>query len=131
MFDPIAMMFRQFSGLFSITDGSLGKAVAVATVQTSPIDRTSLGEEGIARIEYFADSQDVALVPGAVSFPPNLSEFDFKFIPASVAGSPTVLTQGWSVEKVNEPHVIAALGFLGAGFLMMNKLCTPSNDMTS
>lgn len=121
IFDPFAMMFRQFSGLFSITDGSLGEAVAVAAVQTNPSDRTLLGEEGIARTEYLANLQDVALIPEVITLPEGLSEFDFKFIPAPVAGTPTVLARGWSVEKVSEPGAIVAIGFLGSGLLMMGK----------
>ena len=121
IFDPFAQMFRQFSGVFSIINGSLGEAVTVAAVQISPIDRLSLGEEGIARTEYLADLQDVALIPGAITFPPGLREFDFKFVPAPVAGVPTVLARGWSVNRVNEPGAIVTLGFLGGGLLMIRK----------
>ena len=121
IFDPFAQMFRQFSGVFSITNGSLGEAVAVAAVQISPRDRLSLGEEGIARTEYLANLQDVALVPGAITFPPGLREFDFKFVPAPVAGVPTVLAQGWSVNKISEPGAIITLGLLGMGLLIRKK----------
>lgn len=121
IFDPFAMMFRQFSGVFSITNGSLGEAVAVAAVQISPIDRTLLAEEGIARTEYFANLQDVASIPGAITFPPGLREFDFKFVPAPIAGAPTVLAQGWSVSKVSEPGAIFALAFLGSSLFKIGK----------
>ena len=121
IFDPFAMMFRRFSGFFSVTDGSLGEAVAVAAVQTNPTNRLSLGEEGIARTEYLAEPQDVASIPGAITFPSSLSEFDFKFAPAPVAETPTVLARGWSVETVSEPGIIVALGFFGGSLLMMGK----------
>lgn len=121
VFDPFAQIARQFFGLFSVTDGLLGEAVTVAAVQTRPIDRTSLGEEGIARTEYLANLQDVDLIPGAITFPPGLSKFDFKFVPAPIAGTPTILAQGWSVEKVSEPGVIVAISFLGFGLLLMRQ----------
>lgn len=121
VFDPFAMIFRQFSGLFSVTDGSLGEAVAVAAVQTNPSDRILLGEEGIARTEYFTELQNVALIPEAITFPPSLREFDFKFAPAPVANAPTVLARGWSVEKVNEPGILVAMGFFYVGLMIIRK----------
>lgn len=121
IFDFFSMMPRQFSGLFSVTDGSLGEAVAVAAVQTNPTNRLLFGEEGIARTEYFANLQDATSIPGAVTFPPGLSEFDLKFVPAPVANTPTVLAQGWSAERVNEPGVIVAICFLAGGLLIKRK----------
>ena len=121
IFDPFARIFRQFSGFFSVTQGSLGTAVAVRAVQSSPEDRTSLGEEGIALIQYLADAQDVSSIPNAFIFPAGLTEFDFKFVPAPIANSPTVLSKGWSVETVPEPSIVAALGLLGSCTFLVKK----------
>lgn len=112
---------HRISSFFSITEGSLGEAVAVKAVQTSPEDRTALGEEGIAQIEYFAFLQDVASLPNAVTVPPGLSEFDFKFVPAPIAGAPTVVSKGWEVASVPEPGTAIALGFLGGSMLLTKK----------
>jgi hypothetical protein len=121
IFDPFAQIFRQFSGFFSVSQGSLGGAVTVRAVQSSPEDRTSLGEQGIALSQYLADAQDVASIPNAVIFPAGLTEFDFKFVPAPIAKSPTVLSKGWSVETVPEPSIVGVLGLLGSYMFVVKK----------
>ena len=99
----------------------LGKSVALEAVQTIPVDRTSLGESGIAKIEYLAQAQDVETVPEALIIPPNLSQFDFRFIPATVANQPTVVVQGWTVSQVPESDFILAFGILGTGLFLSQK----------
>lgn len=121
IFDPFAMMFRRFSGLFAVETGTLGEAVSILAVQTTPTDRTSLGEAGIARIEYLAEPQDITSVPGSLVIPPGLSEFDFQFIPAPVAGQPTVVTQNWTVTQVRDPSTVIALSFLGSCLLLSQR----------
>lgn len=113
-----------FSGFFSVVSGTLGKALSVKAVQKSPIDRTKLGEKGIAQIEYLSEPQDVASVVGNIRvFPPNLTQYDFIFVPAPVAaelGEPTDLRLGWSVKQVSEPSITFALGLVG-GLLLLTK----------
>ncbi|MEL7039666.1 MAG: hypothetical protein AAFO04_29255 [Cyanobacteria bacterium J06592_8] len=121
VFDPFAMRFREFSGFFVVTEGSLGGAMAVQAVQNSPVDRTTLGGSGIAEIEYFSFLQDATSVPDAVSIPPGLSEFNFQFVPASVAGTPTVISQGWFVTSVPEPITLVALGLIPGSLLFSKK----------
>lgn len=115
----------KFSGFFSVVSGTLGKAISVRAVQKNPVDRTLLGEDGIAQIQYLAQPQDVASVPGNIRvFPPNLTEYDFIFIPAPVAarlGEPTDLRLGWRASKVPEPNLIAALGVISLGFFCLKK----------
>ncbi len=121
IFDPFAMRFRGFFGLFSLEEGILGGSISVRAVQTSPIDRTFIGEEGIAKIEYLAFPENVATVPGALIIPPNLGKFDFKFIPAPVARQPTVVTVDWTVTQVPEPNTVLALSFLGFSLFLTKK----------
>lgn len=74
-----------------------------------------------ALAEYLADAQDVSSIPNAFIFPASLTEFNFKFVPAPIANSPTVLSKGWSVETVPEPSIVAALGLLGSCTFLVKK----------
>ena len=121
IFNPFTMSFNRFFGFFAVEQGMLGESLSLRAVQTSPVDRTSLGESGIAQIEYFDQVQDVTTVPGALIIPPNLRQFDFKFIPATVANQPTVVTQGWTVSRVPESDFLLAFGFLATGLFLGQK----------
>ena len=123
IFNPFSQTFIQFFGFFAIEEGVLGESVSLKAVQNSPVDRTFLGESGITQIQYFNQLQNVATIPDALVIPPNLSQFDFKFVPATVANRPTVVTQGWTVSRVPESDLVIALGFLGIGlFARKNKV---------
>lgn len=115
----------KFSGFFSVVSGTLGGAMSVRAVQESPIDRTMLGEEGIAQIGYLAQPQDVASVSGNIRvLPPNITQYDFIFVPAPVAaqqGEPTDLRLGWSVAQVPEPSLTLALGLIGGGLFLKQR----------
>lgn len=116
IFNPFSGLAQTFSGFYRIQTGTLGEAVSLNAVQQRPTDRTDLGDIGITRIEYFATPQPVAAIPGAFTVPPGLTEFDFQFVPAAVAGAPVVLSQGWSAESVPESSSpLMWAGFVGLG----------------
>lgn len=47
----------------------------------------------------------------------------FSSFGAPVAGSPTVVSRGWSVERIPEPNIVLALALLsGSGMLFIKKL---------
>ena len=118
-FNPFSGLSQTFSGFYQVQDGKLGEAVSLIAVQKRPTDRTGLGADGTARIEYLATPQLVATVPGAFTVPPGLTEFDFKFSPAAVANAPVFLSNGWTVESVPEPNTsLLWLGLLGLGSLI-------------
>ena len=94
--------------------------MAVEAVQKSPIDRTTLGDLWAVQVEYLATAEAVTTVPGAVTQPPGLTEFDFKFVPTKAIGGPTVLSKGWSSEKVPEPGAVLSLGVF-SGLLLLKK----------
>ena len=120
VFDPVTNVTNDMFGFFSIISGSLGKAMAVEAVQKSPVDRTTLGDLWTVQAEYLATPEAVTKVPGAVTQPPGLTEFDFKFVPSKASGEPTVLSKGWSAEKVPEPSAILSLGVF-SGLLLLKK----------
>ncbi|MGF1521865.1 MAG: hypothetical protein ACFBSF_06030 [Leptolyngbyaceae cyanobacterium] len=115
IFNPFLEAEQTFSGFYQIQTGQLGEALSLRAVQQSPTDRTELGEAGITRIEYFDVPQPVADIPGAFVVPPGLTDFDFQFVPATVAGAPVVLSQGWSAVQVPEPKSTWNMLFLGLG----------------
>ena len=47
--------------------------------------------------------QPVTTVPDGFTVPPGITEFDFKFVPAAVAGAPVILSNGWVAELLSEP----------------------------
>ena len=114
IFNPFLGLEQTFSGFYRIQMGKLGEAVFLRTVQQRPTDRTDIGEAGIANIEYLETPQTVAAIPDAFLAPPGLTEFDFKFVSAAVAGAPVVLSKGWSAELVPESnHPLAIVWVLG------------------
>jgi hypothetical protein len=47
----------------------------------------------------------------------------FGLFGAPVAGNPTVVSRGWSVERIPEPNIVLALALLGgSGMLFTKKL---------
>lgn len=124
IFNPFFGLTQTFSGFYRIQTGMLGEAVSLSAVQQSPTDRTGIGDIGITRIEYLATPQPVDTVPGAFTVPPGLTDFDFQFVPAAVAGAPVVLSQGWSAESVPESSSpLLWVGLLGLG-LGLKRLST-------
>lgn len=116
IFNPFLGAEQIFAGFYQIQTGQLGEALSLRAVQQNPTDRTGLGDAGITRIEYFDSLQPVVDVPGAFVVPPGLTDFDFQFVPASVAGAPVVLSQGWSAVQVPEPNLtLPILCFVGLG----------------